>query len=144
MALQRVFVDVEGAARASPREPITYCLDVEAEAFVACNDLLVHLELIITHRVPFVVHNDEARGLIAQRGTKVRLLRLELVFARDADTDPVAAFGKNVLELRKQGPARVREVFESLAEELQDGIIRSLATPLKDLVERTQLVGPQA
>ena len=111
---------------------------------MACNDLLVHLELIITHRVPFVVHNDEARGLIAQRGTKLRLLRLDLVFARDADTNPVTAFGEYVLELRKQGPARVREVFEGLAEELQDGIVRTYATPLKDLVERTQLVGPQA
>ena len=111
---------------------------------MARDDLLVDLELIIAHRMPFVVDDDKARGLIAQRGTKVRLLRLELVFARDADTDPVAAFGKNVLELRKQGPARVREVFEGLAEELQDGIVRSLATPLKDLVERTQLVGPQA
>ena len=143
MAFQRVFVDLQGTAGAPPREPVAYRLDVEAEGLAARDDLLVDLELIIAHRMPFVVDDDKARGLIAQRGTKVRLLRLELVFARDADTDPVAAFGKNVLELRKQGSARVREVFEGLAEELQDGIVRSLATPLKDLVERTQLVGPQ-
>ena len=144
MALKRVFVDVQGAARAPPREPITYCLDVEAEGLVTRDDLLINLELIITHRVPFVVHNDEARGLITQRGTKLRLLRLELVFACDADTNPVTAFGEYVLELRKQSPARVREVFEGLAEELQDRIVRTHTAPLKNLVERTQLVGPQA
>ena len=94
--------------------------------------------------MPFVVHNDEARGLITQRGTKLRLLRLELVFARDADTNPDAALGKNVLEPEKESPTCVRELLEALAEELQIGIIRTHATPLKDLVERTQLVGPQA
>ena len=111
---------------------------------MARDDLLVDLKLIIAHRMPFIVDDDKARGLIAQRGTKVRLVCSELVFARDADTNPVAALGKNVLELGKQSPTCVRELLEALAEELQNGIIRTHATPLKDLVERTQLVGPQA
>ena len=111
---------------------------------MARDDLLVDLKLIIAHRMPFIVDDDKARGLIAQRGTKVRLLRLELVFASDTNTNPVATFGKNVLELRKQCPARVREVFEGLAEELQNGIVAAYATPMKDLVQRIQLVGPQA
>ena len=61
MAFQRVFVDLQGAAGAPPREPIAYRLDVETEGLVARDDLLVDLEVIIAHRMPFVVDDDKAR-----------------------------------------------------------------------------------
>ena len=49
-----------------------------------------------------------------------------------------------MFELREQCSARVRELFEALAEEFENGIVAAHATPLKDLVQRTQLAGPQA
>ena len=69
---------------------------------------------------------------------------MEPVFARDADTNPVAAFGKDVFELREQCPARIREVLEGLAKEFQDWVITIYAAPLEDLVQCTQLAWPQA
>ena len=62
----------------------------------------------------------------------------------NAETVPVAAFGKDVLELREQCPARIREVLEGLAKESQDWVITIHAAPLEDLVQCTQLAWPQA
>ena len=81
--------------------------------------------------------------MITQRRTKVCILRFEPIFSTDADTDPVAAFRKNVFELREQGPARIRELLETLSKEFQDRIITVYATPLEDLVQRTQFAWPQ-
>ena len=143
MAFQRVFVDVNGAAGAPPRKAIAHRLDVETDALMSGHNLLENLKLIKADWVPFVIHNNKTRGLITQCRTKVCLFCFEPVFSTDADTDSVAAFRKDVFELREQCPARVREVLEGLAEESQDWIITIHAAPMEDLVQRTQLAWPQ-
>ena len=49
-----------------------------------------------------------------------------------------------MLELREQRTARVGKVLESLAVKSQDGGIPRNTTPLEDLMERSEFVGPQA
>ena len=145
MVVQRLLVDVQRRAGAPPGETVAaHSLDIEAHRLVPCHDILVYRQLVVADGVPIVIDDDHARGLLPERRAQAGLLRFDLIFARDANLHAVVAVGQDMLELREQRAAGVGEVFESLPEEAQDVVVTGDPTPREDLVQRTELAGPES
>ena len=69
VVFERLFIDLQRAAGAPPREPIPYSLEVEADGLMLRHDVFVHLEHVESYGMPFVIDHHHSRRFLAERGT---------------------------------------------------------------------------